>query len=428
MPRAALALALMTLAAGCGARCPDGTLLDGDGRCAPLDAGSDAGGDAGARDAGARDARDVGAADSGGDEDVGAEDVGADVREPCGGACSAPTPVCFEETCVECGSDTDCAGTDRCAVAGHTCVECLGDAGDACPVARPACRLVTNECVECLSSADCASAGAPVCDTSANECVECLASADCRAPGASVCDTSASECVECLASADCRAPGASVCDLASRACEPCDAAGECAHLPATSVCDLAASTCVECLSSSDCAPTEGCELALRTCRPFTPASAGPCSPCVRDAECGAGQLCVPMTYDDPTTGAADPVPAGNHCLWRQDAAGPGAPGGDCATIRPYVRGAAATSVDGTTATVCTLRVSTCESQAAFSMLDCMTLDAAGDARCGQPGLHDGVCRMAGPTTNRCSVFCGSSDDCRGGFSCDTGASPSVCLF
>ena len=135
-----------------------------------------------------------------------------------------------------------------------------------------------------------------------------------------------------------------------------------------------------------------------------------------------------MTYDDPTTPAADPVPAGNHCLWRQDAAGPGGPAGACSTIRPYFRGTSMTSVDGTTTTMCTLRVSTCESQAAFSSFDCMTLDATGDALCGQASVHDGVCRAVDVASNRCTVFCGSDDDCRGGFSCDTGSSPSVCLF
>ena len=87
-----------------------------------------------------------------------------------------------------------------------------------------------------------------------------------------------------------------------------------------------------------------------------------------------------------------------------------------------------TSVDGTTTTMCTLRVSTCESQAAFSSFDCMTLDATGDALCGQASVHDGVCRAVDVASNRCTVFCGSDDDCRGGFSCDTGSSPSVCLF
>ncbi len=57
----------------------------------------------------------------------------------------------------------------------------------------------------------------------------------------------------------------------------------------------------------------------------------------------------------------------------------------------------------------------------------MTLDAAGDAMCGRDSVNDGVCRMFGSTTNRCTVFCLSDDDCPG-TSCDTGASPRVCLF
>ena len=48
--------------------------------------------------------------------------------------------------------------------------------------------------------------------------------------------------------------------------------------------------------------------------------------------------------------------------------------------------------------------------------------------CGVMGIHDGVCRNLMATSNRCTVFCLSDDDCRGGVTCDTGASPSVCRF
>ncbi|MFO0683401.1 MAG: hypothetical protein U0234_15190 [Sandaracinus sp.] len=241
------------------------------------------------------------------------------------------------------------------------------------------------------------------------------------------CDVATDTCVGCLTNAHCTEADASVCS-ASHTCEGCGASTDCTHLTATPVCDAAAMTCVECLTNDDCAATEGCTPA-HACVPFTPDSVATCGTCTRDAECHAGELCVPMTYDDPTTGAADPVPAGNHCLWREDASGAGAPNGSCfGNGRPYVRASSLTSVDGVTAMVCTLAVSTCEAQTAFRMTDCMTLDAAGDARCGEPTLHDGVCRMVDATHNRCTTFCVSDDDCPAGVTCNTGASPRVCNF
>ncbi|MFO0683402.1 MAG: hypothetical protein U0234_15195 [Sandaracinus sp.] len=242
------------------------------------------------------------------------------------------------------------------------------------------------------------------------------------------CDVATDTCVECLTNEHCTEADASVCN-ASHACEGCGASTDCTHLTATPVCDAAAMTCVECTSSELSGCASGiCLTSTGSCAP-TGGSTATCGTCTRDAECHAGQLCVPMTYDDPTTGAADPVPAGNHCLWREDASGAGAPNGSCfGNGRPYVRASSLTSVDGVTAMVCTFRSSTCEAQAAFSMTDCMTLDLTGDARCGEPTLHDGVCRMVDATHNRCTTFCGSDDDCKPGFSCNSAASPPVCNF
>jgi len=55
----------------------------------------------------------------------------------------------------------------------------------------------------------------------------------------------------------------------------------------------------------------------------------------------------------------------------------------------------------------------------------MTLDAAGDARCGVDGLDDGLCRAAGATTRLCTVPCGSDDDCPG-YTCNIAVTPRVC--
>ena len=86
-----------------------------------------------------------------------------------------------------------------------------------------------------------------------------------------------------------------------------------------------------------------------------------------------------------------------------------------------------TSVDAVTATMCTFRESTCEAQAAFSSTNCMTLNAAGNALCGQASLNDGLCQMLDAAANRCTVFCLSDDDCPG-TTCAPGAVPRACTF
>ena len=130
-----------------------------------------------------------------------------------------------------------------------------------------------------------------------------------------------------------------------------------------------------------------------------------------------------MTYDDPTTAADDSVPAGLHCLQRESAA----PGANCLNTLPHTSSQMLTSIDGTSALVCGLRRSTCQAQAAYDTTNCMTPDAAGNDRCGAAGLNDGVCRMKSATTNRCSVYCVSNDDCPG-TTCDTSTTPRICRF
>jgi hypothetical protein len=136
---------------------------------------------------------------------------------------------------------------------------------------------------------------------------------------------------------------------------------------------------------------------------------------------------VPFLYDDPRTPVGDVVDTGMHCAWPRDATGAGAPDGSCLAVRPYLRASDLVSADGVAATVCTLRQSTCEAHADFSDVDCMTLDADGDARCGLENVDDGVCRAFDAVANRCTVLCGSDEDCRMGFTC-SGDTPGVCEF
>lgn len=378
--------------------------------CQDVDGGG-GGVDTGPSDGGARDTGVDGGPDSGRDAgplpDTGV-DANVDAHVPCNGACTAPTAQCLvaTDTCVACLSSGDCSGTSPvCDPSDHTCVGCAAD-GD-CGGASPVCDEATDRtCVECVVEGDCASG---------------------TVGGGTHCDTSARTCEACLTTDQCGSAAAARCETSSHTCAACTGNPDCAHLSATPVCN--AGSCVQCLSNADCDATHGCELGTHTCVAVTPMSASPCQPCLRDSQCHTGQLCVPMTYDDPTTPAADPVAVGTRCLWRQDATGAGAPNGSCfSNERPYVRASSLTSIDGVSTTVCTLAVSTCESQGAFRMTNCMTLDAAGDAMCGLPAVHDGVCRGVDMTTNRCTVFCGSDDDCPLGFPCDITVTPRVCHF
>jgi hypothetical protein len=80
------------------------------------------------------------------------------------------------------------------------------------------------------------------------------------------------------------------------------------------------------------------------------------------------------------------------------------------------------------ATVCALTRSTCEAQRDYRNVDCMTLDAVGDALCGTPGVPDGVCQELEPGMNRCTVLCLNDEDCRLGVTCDTSVPLGQCLF
>ena len=224
------------------------------------------------------------------------------------------------------------------------------------------------------------------------------------------CDVATDTCVECLTNEHCTEVDASVCG-ASHVCEGCGASADCTHLTASPVCDAAAMTCVECTASELSGCTSGiCLTSTGTCAPTGGATAT-CGTCTRDAECHAGQLCVVMTFHS--------MPAGSHCAWRQDAAGSGAPNGNCAMVAPYVNGAAVTSVDGVSAMGCTPRVSTCDALAAFGTGGAgaggpctgPTTGTSADPDCGAPSLDDGFCRLDSSYYHYCTVECTTMADC-----------------
>ncbi len=85
--------------------------------------------------------------------------------------------------CVECTTNADCAGLDRriCDTAGHRCVECLTDGH--CTDVGERCSTVLGSCaVPCTSVADCP-AGDPFCDAPVGFCVECQTDGDCANGG-----------------------------------------------------------------------------------------------------------------------------------------------------------------------------------------------------------------------------------------------------
>jgi hypothetical protein len=127
-------------------------------------------------------------------------------------------------------------------------------------------------------------------------------------------------------------------------------------------------------------------------------------------------LCVEQVFNGKS--------AGYFCLYQQGA--PGAPA-DCTTARPYIKALSATSIDGTVASVCSLRVSTCTAQNQFSQTSCSSAtNTADDTLCGFAPGADSKCVAFGTSQHRCTVLCGSSDDCKSGFTCNTGVNPSIC--
>lgn len=329
----------------------------------------DAGADAGVTDMASPDASmpDVGPADAGMDAEP-EPDVAPDIPPdlpPCGGACADPRPICDE---------------------------------------------ASDLCVECLTSEHCTDS---VCETKGYTCVECVTTNDCAT---GVCDELVNTCVECLENTDCSAVGASAC--VNDVCVACATNDDCSHLPNTTLCD--AGTCVEC-TGTDYATCNGpvCETRQRTCSGFPPGMTGLCSECVSDAQCRDGMLCVPMNY--PT--ATDPE-VGTFCLWKQSAAGMGAPNGSCSTVAPYSRQVAVRSIDGVMDTVCSLRDTTCAGLRSY-LTECPTTM---DDECGAPGFDDALCLTDG-ATYRCTPRCTVSSDCVSATSiCDDTVVDRYCTF
>jgi hypothetical protein len=160
-------------------------------------------------------------------------------------------------------------------------------------------------------------------------------------------------------------------------------------------------------------------------------SAGPCQPCVSDAQCRAGQLCAEQQYNGKSVGY--------FCFWKQGDTANSAPA-DCVEERnrPYVNAVAGTkSVDGESATLCMLTAGTtsCIALAQYRTKNCAPEGHPDDSLCGFAPGEDSKCMKFGVSQYRCATTCVSYDDCRGssgdgstGITCDLGEVPSVCTF
>jgi hypothetical protein len=129
--------------------------------------------------------------------------------------------------------------------------------------------------------------------------------------------------------------------------------------------------------------------------------------------------------------APDETEVGYFCFWERGAVG--APAA-CSSARPYVNTLSnERTIDGADATVCGLEVTTCPALNDFRNPDtnCAPDDEPDDSLCGEPGFTDGYCRvfedLPEPSSDvyRCTVPCGSEDDCKKDFDCLPGT-PDVC--
>jgi hypothetical protein len=270
----------------------------------------------------------------------------------------------------------------------------------ACSGEQPICLQPSLTCVQCTNNDDCGSYDAkPYCDIARNTCVECLDNTDCEAESASLC-------------------------LAGK-CSPCATNDDCSHIPDRGVCRIAEEadaggeigTCVQCTGTdyqacrtNDAGPSFVCDSLHNTCsRVAQEHSAGLCKPCVSDAQCQPGSLCVEEVFKSGKV-------VGRFCFPRL---GVGEVK-DCTKVAPYVKALTADSIDGTLATVCMLRMSTCTALNQLGRQSCTAATGGpADSLCGEVPGEDSKCAIYGQSQYMCTVPCINDDDCLG-LSCTSG--------
>jgi len=325
---------------------------------------------------------------------------------PCGKVCDGAEPFCdvLRGSCVQCRGQLDCV-TGLCEVGAGKCVECLSH--ETCVDPAAARCSGTGACATCADNSQCA-----------------------HIPGKNVC--SAGACVACAAHSDCAMADASQCSAQS-SCTGCTDDAQCAHIPGKNVCSAGA--CVQCTGTkAEACGFSGsdrlvCDSINKTCSTLKAGKAGPCKPCVSDAQCVPGQLCVQEIFNGNMLGFA--------CFWKKGGQN-GAPASCFIDGRPFSKQlSSASSIDGATADICTLSISSCLAFEQFKSGDCATdptappaVRMADDSKCGVVPGADARCAVVQGEVGvfRCTMTCLSSEDCKFPVACDDTVSPNVCKF
>jgi Cys-rich repeat protein len=231
------------------------------------------------------------------------------------GDCANPNPYCdtTARVCVRCLGDANCPNGETCNTTTHRCVECA-TSGD-CPNTSPYCDA-DGRCVDCLTHENCGGQnpgpGVPtmVCSPQ-HTCVPgCTESSQCQSPfgQANVCDTTTNECVQCLTNADCGGGGDAgrpiIC-TSQHTCTPgCNGDEDCAQNATRRHCNTATSLCVQCASSADCGQQA----------PYCFTDTGTCVACLTDQNCAnAGGVCNQQFHVCACTQNSD-CPQGQQCF------------------------------------------------------------------------------------------------------------------
>lgn len=175
--------------------------------------------------------------------------------------------VCRAGQCsafASCADDVECGLAERCRSGRCAFTGCLGDAD--CPTGK--CLAQTFSCAECGKNSDCP-VERPVCDLANSTCTQCKQDADCPEGGPAYCDAARGACAYCTSSSHC--PNGLSCGV-DGSCHGVKLNGAC---PQGRSCDVGL-ICVNFNNLPKC---------LTPCSLYTPV-------------CGAGQLCLKLTFAD----------------------------------------------------------------------------------------------------------------------------------
>lgn len=250
-------------------------------------------------------------------------DTANDCSDPCsdciGGICVTrckPGEVCVNDTCVSCQTNTDCPCNQICTPTGCQCptgttLNPLNNCCDQCSTNAdcPPC----SDCINIGGANVCVARVCPdgVCDPSTGECVECLTSGDCADKSCTFCDPILKRCTagegqvqvgndcvpapDCTSDADCNDP-----------CLSCGPAGTCIPIqcPPGKVPARIGNRC-DCVEECDCDDPGSCSDMTKYCTAIGPETCG-CLPC--EGDCASG--CQDPCYCDPLLNkcVANPCP------------------------------------------------------------------------------------------------------------------------